>query len=122
MGLKNGARMSCHPTDPRMAAFKGFEDQADRSTTNECAGALVLQQRELTVFATIAESAPRGQGLRLYRAQRPGGLSRRGLIALVERSAFGSAFGDVAMTTVALNDMEIGYSKVPWDQRSLEHT
>lgn len=110
-GLREGVRMSCHPTDPRMAEFAGYESLADRDTTHECAGALTLQQRELMKYQDIALANPKSKRtLQDYKKQHPKGLTRNGLVSLVERSVFGgSSFDRVAMSTPDLNDVEIGY-------------
>lgn len=108
-GLRNGARMSCHPTDPRMAEFAGYEALADREITHECTGSLILVQREAMLFQKIAEENPESKKvLQLYRKQRPQGLTRDGLIALVNRQMFGS-FSGTKMTTPNLINDEVGY-------------
>jgi hypothetical protein len=110
-GLREGARMSCHPTDPRMAEFAGYEALADRDVTHECAGALTLQQREFMKFQDVAQANPQSKKtLQEYRKQHPKGLTRNGLVALLERSVFGGTGLDaVKMSTPDLNDAEIGY-------------
>jgi len=109
-GLRDGARMSCHPTDPRMSEFAGYESLADRGVTHECAGALTLQQRELMKYQEIALADPKSKRtLQEYKKQNPKGLTRNGLVSLVERSVFGRTSLDVAMSTPDLNDTEIGY-------------
>lgn len=109
-GLRNGARMSCHPTDPRMAEFKGYEALSDRDVTHECAGALTLQQRELMRFQDLALENPGGPTLKTYRKQHPKGMTREGLVSIVERTVFGGTGLDVVpMATPDLNDTEIGY-------------
>jgi hypothetical protein len=109
-GLREGARMSCHPTDPRMAEFEGYESLAEREVAHECAGALVLTQRELMTFQDIAHADPKGNTLKAYRARRPNGLARIGLVALVERSMFGgTALDPVKMALPDLRDPDIGY-------------
>lgn len=110
-GLREGARMSCHPTDPRMAEFAGYESLADRDVTHECAGALTLQQREMMKFQAIAEANPKSKKtLQEYKKQHPKGLTRNGLVSLVERSVFGgTGLDSVRMSTPDLNDVEIGY-------------
>lgn len=113
-GLRAGARMSCHPTDPRMAEFEGYEALADRAVTNECAGALVIVQREWMVFQGMCEADPGGKKtLQQYRRARPNGLLREGLIALMERAMFGgTALNPVAMARPDLGDAEVGYAAV----------
>jgi hypothetical protein len=106
--------MSCHPTDPRMASFEGYEALADREVTNECTGALVIVQREFMVFQNICQADPKSKtSLQQYRKQRPNGMTRDGLIAIVERSIFGgSSLNPIAMSRPNLGDEEIGYSAI----------
>lgn len=110
-GLRNGARMSCHPTDPRMAEFKGYEALADREVTHECMGSLVLVTREASQFHEIANANPDSKKvLALYRKAYPGGLTKSGLIAFAERQIFGgTAFDKNKMSTPDLNDAAVGY-------------
>lgn len=89
-GLKQGARMTCHPTDSRMCEFEGYEHQEGRADYSECAGSLVLIQRELWRFQEIARAvdaeqavgaAPRpGEALRRYRALPGPRMTREGLM------------------------------------------
>ena len=113
-GLRNGARMSCHPTDPRMAEFAGYEALVDREVTNECAGALVIVQREFMTFQNLAAANPESKKVvALYRKQRPNGMTHSGLIALVERAMFGGTIlNPIAMSRPNLGDEEIGYPGV----------
>lgn len=113
-GLRDGARMSCHPTDPRMSEFEGYEALAGREVTHECAGALVIVQREFMVFQELAQANPKSKKtLQLYRKARPHGLTRNGLVAMLERAMLGGSFlNPVAMARPDLNDQEIGYPAV----------
>lgn len=112
-GLRSGARMSCHPTDPRMAEFEGYESLAEREVAHECAGALVLAQRELMTFQDVVHADPHGNSLKTYRAKRPNGLTRIGLVAIVERSMLGgTVFDPVKMALPDLRDPEIGYALI----------
>lgn len=118
-GLRSGARMSCHPTDPRMAEFDGYEKTAEREVTHECAGALVLVQREFMTFQKMGEADPNGQTLKRYRRERPNGLSREGLVAVLERATFGgTVLSPVAMARPDLSDVEIGYAAIAAPRRS----
>jgi hypothetical protein len=67
-GLRDGERMTCHPTDPAMAEFAGYESTAHRRRTRECAGALVLIQRELMRLNAAAQdpAVPAGHALARY--------------------------------------------------------
>jgi hypothetical protein len=113
-GLRSGARMSCHPTDPRMAEFAGYESLADRVSTNECSGALVIVQREFMVFQNMALADPENKKtLQQYRKARPNGLTREGLITLAERAMLGGTIlNPIAMARPNLGDEEIGYAAV----------
>lgn len=113
-GLRAGARMSCHPTDPRMAEFEGYEALAERESTNECAGALVLVQREWMVFQGLCTANPKSKKtLQLYREHRPNGLVREGLIAIMERGLLGgTVLNPVAMARPDLGDKEVGYPAI----------
>jgi hypothetical protein len=97
-----------------MAEFEGYEALADREVTHECAGALVLVQREWMAFQELAQANPKGQrGLQLYRKQRPNGMTREGLIALMERALLGgTVLNPVAMARPNLGDKEIGYPAI----------
>lgn len=110
-GLRDGARMSCHPTDPRMAEFAGYESLASRDTTHECAGALTIVQREFMKFQELAEADPKSKKtLQQYRKLYPKGLTRYGLVGIYERFVFGnSGLAGVGMSWPDLNDTEIGY-------------
>jgi hypothetical protein len=109
-GLRDGARMSCHPTDPRISEFAGYEALADREDTHECAGALTLQQRELVEFQDMAAADPKGPTMKTYRKLRSKGLTRNGLVAIFERAMFnGTGLAGTKMSTPDLNDQEIGY-------------
>jgi hypothetical protein len=117
-GLRNGARMSCHPTDPRMAEFEGYEACADQSKTSECAGGLILQQREFSLFVALCKELPKGskKGLKLYKETRPTGLTRHGLIQVMERQVFaGTGMSGNEMARPELDDSAIGFERVPWN-------
>lgn len=112
-GLRRGERMSCHPSDPRMAEFTGYEDCAERAKTSECTGALILQQREFMLFQEIAKDTPKGSsGLKAYAKQRPNGLTREAFIVLVDRAMFAAVNQDVAMAKPNLSDDEVGYPMI----------
>lgn len=115
IGLRRGARMSCHPTDSRMAEFEGYEDLEDREITHECAGALTLQQREFMTFQQMMQASPeakRGVIFMMYRKRRPNGMTLEGLRAVVERAVFGGAFSGVEMRSLELDNAEIGYPQI----------
>ena len=115
-GVRAGARMSCHPTDPRMSEWEGYEDCANREVTHECAGSLILQQREFMRFQEYVIAQPeakRGSLFKLYRLESPNGMTLEGLRAMVARVMFGGTpLGGIKMTALELGDPEIGYPKI----------
>lgn len=128
--LWNGLRtadapgMTCHPTDPRMAEFSGYEATAEREETRECAGAIVLVVRELMRFQAICLADPdRKDALLAYRREQPKGLGRRAMADLVWRFIAGGT--PVARAIQAdsrlVNDPDVGYPKRlgEWDPEIL---
>jgi hypothetical protein len=118
-GLRAGERMTCHPTDPLMAEFSGYEDTAGRQMTRECAGALILIQREIARFQVAgqqADVAHTKDALRRYRtavgssAMSAGGLAEIAWIAL---TGGGLSPGSLAMRTMNLNEPGIGMPNLP---------
>lgn len=120
-GLRNGERMTCHPTDPEMAEFAGYEKTAERPVTYECAGALVLIQREMERFQSCAKEAEaEGQkdGLKRYRRKYPKGLTRDGLLRFFNDMMFGGTplSPRDKMATPNLNMAGIGHPDLePWE-------
>lgn len=111
-GLRDGARMSCHPTDPRMAEFAGYESLGDRTSTNECTGGLILQQREFMLFQQMMQDAPESKTvLRDYRRERPNGMTKNGLVSLVNRVMF-APLDRVEMSKPNLVDPEVGFALI----------
>jgi hypothetical protein len=88
-GLRNGEDMSCHPTDPdnpvsERAAAAGYRPAPGDARKRECVGAAILKQREFMLLQEVHDA-----DLRAYRAARPRGLTRGGLLVLLERALFG---------------------------------
>lgn len=111
--LRQGDRMSCHPTDPRMAEWSGYEDQGDRTTANECTGSLVVVQREFMRFQMLAtELRDAGDPVNPIRAYRNGRarltLTRQGIIEIINRGLIVLP-GEVPMARPDLGDTEVGY-------------
>lgn len=100
-GLRDGERMTCHPTDDRMSEFEHAPKVKEGTQTHECTGALVLQQREFMKFqdalerpfASYAHYSPR--------------MSKRGILAIVERAM--SWPDQIPMARPDLSDPEVGY-------------
>lgn len=84
-GLRRGERMSCHPTDQRMNDDPGQTVEVpDHVQPRECAGALLMVQRELNLLEALDKTEP--EPVRAYLSQRPRGLTRRGLGANIQRA------------------------------------
>jgi hypothetical protein len=117
-GLRRGERMTCHPTDPAMAEFEGYEGTAERHVTHECAGAQILVQREIDrAQRCIPEGG--GDGYRPYRAKHPMGLLRGGLLEHISTHIFAGTFlGGLRPTKVNLNEKDVGYEPLgTWEAR-----
>lgn len=116
-GMRRGESMSCHPTDPNMnspdIAGGGPGTTPDDATAMECAGSLIVKQREFMYLQhDYAADIP------TYRAARPKGLTRHGIAALLERLVFGGALG-LRMTTPNLNLPDVQYPPLgQWENRS----
>lgn len=116
--LKRGDSMSCHKTDPNNPVPEGTKPVPEGTTIHECTGALTLQQRELMNFQDIAKTEGK-KALKIYKQQHPNGMSREGMLVLVERAMFGGTqIGGLEMSSPNLNDMEVGYpAKLKWDPK-----
>jgi hypothetical protein len=126
-GMRKGVRMTCHPTDPRMAEFEGYEGTAKAPETRECAGALILIQREMDRVQDAmraAEADGTKDGVARYRAENARGLSRDGIVAHFEAAVFGGIpmIGGLKMGAVDLNHPDIGYDQLePWTPKQQEN-
>lgn len=120
--LGNAPGMTCHPTDPRMAEFEGYEKTAEREQAHECAGSIVLLVREaqrLQAFCLDVEDEEAagvalraGEALRRYRAAVRSPLSRGVLADVVWRFLAGGtpiARSLGAVTPDSVNDPDVGY-------------
>lgn len=92
-GLRRGESMSCHPTDPRnpvseSAQRAGTKPAPESADTRECAGALILQQREFMLLQNRFDA-----NLGRYRKERPGGLTKEGMAVMLSRAIFGGIDG-----------------------------
>lgn len=104
--LRGGETMSCHPTDPDNEVPDGAPEPPDDFPTRECAGGLILKQREAMRFQRECEratAAGTNDAMRRYRAASPNGLTKGGLIDVVERATFGRAGLARPMTMPDLN-------------------
>lgn len=126
-GLRSGKApgMSCHPTDPRMAEFSGYEETADRERTYECAGSVILLLRETFRFQAIChemDQQGRKDSLREYRRRMPQGLTKEGMGEIVWRLLAGGSplARELRASAAALDDLEIGYPPLgDWDPEIL---
>lgn len=104
-GLRSGKApgMSCHPTDPNNEVPEGHGTPApDGNQPTECAGALIMVQRELRRFE--AESST-------YLKTRKRGLTREGLLwwGVSRCSMAGTPFGGPSMPLIKDDDPDIGF-------------
>lgn len=110
--LRRGDGMTCHPTDPQNEVPEGLAKPSENATTYECAGAIILQQREVMWLQ-------RYDDYRDYRRNRPMGLLREGLAETVSRVMFGGInFGPMASKPTSKPNLNapVGYEPLgEWD-------
>jgi len=120
-GLRDGERMTCHPTDPDNPLPPGARALPEDVKTRECTGALIVVQREVTKFqecAAQAEAAGKRDGFGRYQKMQPCGMTIGGILATAERALFGgTVLGGTKMTLPNLNDDEIGAPWLSWEDR-----
>lgn len=120
--LRRGQTMSCHPTDPDNVVPPGAAEPPPDAATRECAGALVLMQRETMRMQRAAEAAQAAgakDGLARYRHAHPKGLTRGGICEVVARATMGGTpFGGLAMARPDLNLPVSHPDLVPWDPKT----
>lgn len=119
-GTRDGESMSCHPTDPNNEVPEGTKPVPEGTATRECAGLLILQQREVMRFQAAckeADAAGKKDGLQRYRKAHPGGLLRGGILAVVERAMFGgTVLGGLKMAKPDLN-LPVSHDDLkPWPE------
>lgn len=119
-GLRRGEDMSCHPTDPGnpvsdAAAAKGYKPAPAHAEMRECAGALILKQRE---FMRLQDDY--GSDITHYLRNRTRGLTKVGILAMLERAMFGgTAIGGRKMPTPELNELAVQYEPLGrWEARA----
>lgn len=134
-GIRTGEApgMTCHPTDPRMSEFEGYERTAEADTTYECMGSWTIVAREVARFETICREVDAakqagakfrsGEALRRYRAETKGkGFTRDGLRLWAVR--FALAFPGENLIRVpreALLDEGVGTTLAPaWERARVE--
>lgn len=94
--LRRGDSMTCHPTDPENPCSTGITVPPG-TTTHECAGALILQQREIRKLEALPKS-----DIKRYVRENPRGLTKAGLLRLVNRIIFG-VVDEIAMPRLDLD-------------------
>lgn len=97
--LRRGDGMTCHPTDPENPLPTGSKPVPNGVTTHECAGALILQLRELEKCLKLGKITD-------YLAAFKRGLTKVGLAVIGERLAFGGIpmIGGLAVSKLDLNE------------------
>lgn len=107
--------MSCHPTDPENEVPAGMKPTPKDATTHECAGALVLQQREIEKVQGFTTLKDYLKAIRL-------GLTMRGLAALANRALFGGVpfLGGIEMTKTDLDEPVSHEPLGEWDSKKVK--
>lgn len=116
-GMRRGALMSCHPTDPENPTPEGVREVPADVVTRECAGILVLVQREMNLIDRIAATTTQDLARR-YRQLRSRGLTLEGITANIHRIMMSrisepDRFGVLPMTKMDL-DLEVSHDPLPW--------
>lgn len=120
-GLRRGEDMSCHPTDrdnpvSQQAAAAGYRAAPAHATKRECIGAQILKQRE---FMRLQDDCH--AHVALYRQEHPKGLTRDGVLAMVNRAVFGGSPLAAKLPTPDLNEPDVAYPPVgTWEPRHQE--
>lgn len=105
--LRRGESMTCHPTDPRNEVPDGIKPVPQDIQTFECAGAVILKQRE---FMKLQHE------LVAYYKAHPKGLTRIGAARMLEQELFSLR----TRQRPNLNADGIGYEPLgEWDPSSL---
>lgn len=109
--LRRGESMSCHKTDPSNPVPTGVDPVKAGTTVHECTGALILQQRETMNYQACQGHLP------TYKATHPKGMTRIGLVTMVERTIFGGVpllGAGVAMARPNLNE-PVSHDGLNWN-------
>lgn len=114
-GLRRGDPMTCHPTDPENPVPLGTRAVPETVQTKECAGAIILQQREVWYWQHLFKG-----DFQVYRKARPFGLTRDGLAAMVSRLIFGGVpvVGGPAISRPNLNEPVSHPPLGVWEEQS----
>lgn len=97
--LRRGDSMTCHMTDPENPVPDGYKTVNPEATTHECAGALILQQREFMKLQDMQADIP------AYRKLFPRGLTKDGIMTILNRHLYGGTpFGPAPMPKPNLNE------------------
>lgn len=113
--MRRGEHMSCHPTDESNPLPDGTRPVPAGTQVRECAGALILQQREAMVLDFLGD-------FKKYREARPNGLTRAGLAETISRYFFGGTpFGGLPMAKPDLNE-PVGHDPLTWPFPGLQES
>lgn len=114
--LRRGEPMSCHRTDPanpvsEPAQAAGYRPAPEHAQARECAGALILQQREMQHVSDLQADLP------AYRKLSPRGLTLDGIQRLLGRLVLGGTPLALAMAKPNLNE-PVSHDPLPaWQPR-----
>lgn len=98
--MRRGESMTCHMTDQDNPVPEGYKTVPETATTHECAGALILQQREFMKLQEECEA-----DIPTYRKRWPRGLTKDGIMTILHRHLYGGQpfLGYREMSTPNLN-------------------
>lgn len=110
--LRRGEAMTCHPTDPN------HHENSSELQVRECAGAVILQQRELMIVQALMkqnEDKP-GRAWGLYLIHRPLGLTKEAAFQLMWNAVYGSVplLGGRDVGKPDLNNEDVGHRRLEW--------
>ncbi|MCM0619801.1 hypothetical protein [Nocardioides bruguierae] len=115
-GLRTGEApgMTCHPTDPdnpvsEAGIAAGLKAAPEGAVTRECAGSIILQQREVDLFQRVDGD------FATYRSGRPGAMTRVALFGFAMRMAV-QVPGDIRVRRDHDLNTPVGVpDQVPWE-------
>lgn len=109
--LRRGDMMTCHATDPTNPVPDGYRAVPAGTTTRECTGALIVQQREVMRLQAHLEA---GGTIGSYRRASPMGLTKAGAIEIVGNALI-TYPGQTQRIKPDLNTPGVGHPDLTWD-------
>lgn len=110
-GMRRGERMTCHPTDETNPLPPGFDPVPEHVEVHECAGALVLKQRE---FMRAQEVVLRTGSFAEYRRASPRGITQDGMARQIS-DEMPAPFGNASENCPAPRHLDLLTEDVGWE-------